>query len=131
MSIPFPLALSQAHAHLKRPPGHLRKKEIKTGMCQPCQSSVKYCQTIGAALRLALTKMHLAVMAARCSSPSSGRYMMMPTQEVRALGSSAAAGLMALRLRPHHRCSMGAGAPMPVYGRRHSVSERFVDQMAI
>jgi hypothetical protein len=35
----------------------------------------------------------------------------MPTQEVMASGSSAAAGLMALRLRPHHRCSIGDGAP--------------------
>lgn len=36
------------------------------------------------------------------------------TQLVMASGSSAAAGDMAEELREHQRCSMGAGAPMPM-----------------
>mmetsp|Transcript_18685 Transcript_18685/g.56486 ORF Transcript_18685/g.56486 Transcript_18685/m.56486 type:complete len:279 (+) Transcript_18685:582-1418(+) len=77
-----------------------------------CGTAPKRAATPASAI--ATYSLNLAVIEARPSSSASGRYMMIPTQLVMASGSNAAAGDMAEALREHQRCSMGAGAPMPM-----------------
>uniref|UniRef100_A0A7S0NR50 Secreted protein n=1 Tax=Calcidiscus leptoporus TaxID=127549 RepID=A0A7S0NR50_9EUKA len=88
----------------------------------PCHAMLQYailwyatiCHAMLCHASLLYSPQKRAVIAARCSSSSSGRYMMMPTHECKSSSPRECAGLIGERERADHLCSMGAGTARSV-----------------